>query len=153
MLIASLYDVAPDGAAVKLTSGYVLGSLAEQDPQRAWSDASGLPVRPYGVFDKDRYLTPGEVKPFDFWLSPRVATIGPQHAIRLVLSTQTLQADCAKSVGVDPCYPTAPQLKSLPGTYNVEFAPSKLSLINLPLLPVDFFKPRGGGTIPLVWNE
>ena len=98
-------------------------------------------------------FTSGEVEPFDFRLSPRVATIDPQHAIRLVLSTQTLQADCAKSVGVDPCYPTSPQLKSLPGTYNVEFAPSRPSLINLPLLPIGFFKPRGSAAIPLVWNE
>ena len=153
VLIATLFDVAPDGTATKLTSGYVLGSLAEQDPQRAWSDQRGLPIRPYGVFDKDRYLTPAEVKAFDFWISPRVATIKSQHALRLVLSTQTLQADCAKSVGVDPCYPTASQRQSLPGTYNVVFSPSMPSLINLPLLPLNAFKPRGGGAIPLNWHE
>ena len=36
-LEAEFDDVAPDGTATRLTSGYVLGSLAEQDPQRAWS--------------------------------------------------------------------------------------------------------------------
>lgn len=154
VLIATLYDVAADGAATRLTSGYVVGSLAEQDASRAWSDARGLPVRPYGVFDKDRYLTPGELRPFDFWLSPRLATLQPNHALRLVLSTQTLAADCAgKNIGVDPCYPTSPQQRSFPGTYSVAFSASTPSLINLPLLPLNAFKARGGGPIPLAWSE
>lgn len=154
VLIATLFDVAPDGKATRLTSGYVVGSLSQQDGSRAWSDARGLPIRPYGVFDKDRYLTPGQVQPFDFWISPRLASIEPNHSLRLVLSTQTLEADCAaKNIGVDPCYPTATQKKSLPGTYNVHFSPAAPSLINLPLLPLNAFTHRGGGPIPLVWSE
>ena len=153
-LIATLFDVAPDGTATKLTSGYVVGSLAEQDPTRAWYDDKGLPVRPYGVFDKDRYLTPGQVRAFDFWLSPRVATIQANHALRLVLSTQTLQAVCAaKTVGVDPCYPTNPQRLSLPGTYTVSFSSTMPSLVNLPLLPLGAFTARGAEASPRIWSE
>lgn len=153
-LIATLFDVAPDGSATKLTSGYVVGSLAEQDPNRAWSDQRGLPIRPYGVFDKDRYLTPDRPQAFDFWLSPRVATILPHHALRLVLSTQALQADCAgRTIGVDPCNPTTPQTQSLPGTYKVTFSSAMPSLINLPLLPLNHFKPRGNEASPRIWSE
>ncbi len=153
ILIANLFDVAANGSATKLSSGYVLGSLAKQDPERAWSDKHGLPIRPYGIFDQDRPLTPEQVSPFDFWISPRLATIQPGHALRLVLSTQTPQAECAKSVGVDPCYPTQSQKQTLPGTYKVMFSPSTASLVNLPLLPLNAFKPRGSGAIPLVWHE
>ncbi len=154
VLIASLFEIAPNGSATKLTSGYVVGSLADKEPARNWSDAKGLPIRPYGTFDRDRYLTPGQERAFDFWLSPRLASIRPGHSLRLLLSTQTLQAECsAKSVGVDPCYPTAVQQKSLPGTYTIALSTATPSLVNLPLLPPNAYKARGGGAIPLVWHE
>ena len=151
-LIASLFDVAPNGSATKLTTGYVIGSLAEQDEQRAWYDGQGLPIRTYGRFDKDRYLKSGEVRAFDFWLSPRVATIHPGHALRVVLTTQTLLADTVGLAGVDPCFPTAPQLETLPGTYQILHARQTPSAINLPLLPLNIFKAAGGGSIPRDWG-
>jgi predicted acyl esterase len=152
-LIATLFDVAPGGEATKLTSGFVVGSLAAQDLSRAWYDERGNPIRTYGLFDKDRYLTPGKVKAFDFWISPRLATIAPGHALRLVLTTQAPQSACSAPAGVDPCYPNTPQKLSLPGTYNVFYSPSTPSLINLPLLPLDFFKSTGTGPIPLDWGK
>ncbi|GAC1574292.1 MAG: CocE/NonD family hydrolase [Candidatus Dormibacteria bacterium] len=152
-LIATLFDVAPDGTATKLTHGSVIGSLAAQDPNRAWYDRAGLPTRPYARFDKDRYLTPGEVRPFDFWISPRIDTIKPGHALRLQLSTQTPPDVCAGILGTDPCTPTAPQQQSLPGgAYTINYSAAARSLINLPLLPLNHFKSAGTGPIPRDWG-
>ena len=152
-LIATLIDVAPGGGTAKLTSGSIIGSLANQDPARAWYDGQGRPVRPYGTFDQDRYLTPGQVRPFDFWISPRIATIAPGHSLRLQLSTQSPPDICAAILGTDPCTPTVPQQKTLPGgTYTIAFSPATPSLINLPLLPLNHFASAGNGPVPLDWG-
>ncbi len=152
VLIASLFDVDPDGAARKVTAGFVIGSLAAQDADRAWYDDDGRPVRTYGRFDRDEYLNPGEVRPFEFWLSPRVATIAPGHRLGLRITTQTRQADTAGFSGVDPCFPTAPQRRTLPGTYEIGYGPGTPSLLNLPLLPLGALGPGTPGPIPLDWG-
>ena len=152
VLIATLFDIDPDGHAQKLTAGFVVGSLAEQDPERAWYDTAGYPVRTYGRFDHDEYLAPGQVRPFDFWLSPRVATIAPGHRLGLRITTRTAQADTAGFSGVDPSFPTAPQQRTLPGTYEIAYGPDTPSMLNLPLLPLGAFGPGTPGPIPRDWG-
>jgi uncharacterized protein len=152
-LIATLSEVAPNGTVTYLTSGPVIGSLAKLNKNRSWYDTRGLSIRPYITFDKDRYLTPGLTKKFEFWISPYVATIAPGDKLQLELSTQTPTAACAALIGTDPCYPTAPQQRTLPGgKYIISFSSARPSLINLPLFPYKFFKDEGGGAIPLNWG-
>ena len=152
-LIAGLSDVAPDGTATSLSSGWVIGSLRARDPQRSWSDGAGLPVRPYCVCLADDFLVPGTLQPFDFWISPRIATIDPGHSLRLTITTQTPKAICnSGALGDDPCTPNVVHAQTLPGTYTVVHSAAAPSLINLPLLPRGVFKPTGGGPIPLDWG-
>ncbi|WP_327238031.1 CocE/NonD family hydrolase [Streptomyces sp. NBC_01317] len=133
-LIAQLDDIAPGGAATKITSGSLVASLRALDADRSWRDSKGVVVRPYGTFAADRFLRPGQVYELTIGLSPRVARLAPGHALRLTLTTRTPEADCSAPVGVDPCFPTDPQLRTLPGTYTVHRSPTALSAVNLPLL-------------------
>lgn len=151
-IIASLYDVAPDGTAKRLTRGSFVASLRELDPQRSWVDDRGTPVRPYGTFDRDQYLTPGEPVKLDIALDPKMAEIAPGHAVRLVLTTQTPTEDCAATLGTDPCFPTLPQEETLPGTYTVHRAGDMPSAIHLPLAPLGAYPSAGDGPLPTVWD-
>ncbi|QIQ06264.1 CocE/NonD family hydrolase [Streptomyces liangshanensis] len=132
-LIARLDDIAPGGAATSITSGSLVASLRALDPNRSWRDAKGVVVRPYGTFGADRYLRPGRVYDLTIGLSPRAVRIAPGHALRLTLTTRTPEADCSAPLGVDPCFPTDPQRRTLPGTYTVHRSPTALSAVNLPL--------------------
>ncbi len=143
-LIAALYDLAPDGTATKLSSGSLVGSLRALDGSRSWFDNRGVNIRPYGSFVADNYLVPGKDYQLTFRILPRVAQLAPGHALRLTITTQTPAADCGAVLGTDPCYPTAPQALTLPGSYQVEHSPAMPSAINLPLLPYQCFPADGG---------
>ena len=119
-LIASLYDVGPDGTATKLSSGSIVGSLRRLDRSRSWFDKYGMNIRPYGRYAADEYLVPEQNYELTFRILPRVAQLAPGHAVRLTITTQTPATDCAGVLGTDPCYPTAPQSLTLPGTYEVQ---------------------------------
>jgi predicted acyl esterase len=143
-LIATLSDVAPGGSATKLTSGSLVGSLRALDGSRSWFDDRGANIRPYGRYTADEPMVPGTDYALTFRILPRVAQLAPGHALRLTLTTQTPAADCAGALGTDPCFPTAPQARTLPGSYHVERSPATRSAINLPLLPYRCFAPEGG---------
>lgn len=143
-LIATLHDVALDGSATELTSGSIVGSLRALDGSRSWFDKRRVDIRPYGSFDVDEYLVPGRNYELSFRILPRVAQIAPGHALRLTITTQTPVAECGAVLGVDACYPTAPQARTLPGTYRVQRSPAMPSAVNLPLLPYGFFPADGG---------
>ncbi|MFJ1596527.1 CocE/NonD family hydrolase [Streptomyces sp. NPDC088261] len=152
-LIAQLDDIAPDGTATKITSGSLVASLRALDTDRSWRDAKGVVIRPYGTFTADRYLRPGRAYPLTIGLSPRVTRLAPGHALRLTLTTQTPKAACLAPLGVDPCYPTDPQRRTLPGTYTVHHSPTTLSAVNLPLVtgpgPADSpVVAQHAGTVP-----
>jgi hypothetical protein len=163
-LIATLQDVDPAGTVTKLSDGYVIGSLRARDATRSWRDRNGRSVRPWCVCDADHWLTPGQVERLDVRLKPVVATIAPGHALRLVLTTQAAAIDCTIThhpvdrpagmvVSGDPCYPTAPQLQTLPGTYTIEHGPSAPASISLPMLPYGSFPYTGSGKIPTDWGR
>jgi predicted acyl esterase len=143
-LIATLHDVAPDGSATKLTSGSLVASLRALDGSRSWLDERGANIRPYGRYTADDPLVPGRTYELTFRILPRVAQLAPGHALRLTITTQTPAADCANALGVDPCFPTAPQARTLPGSYRIERSPAMRSAVNLPLLPYGCFPAEGG---------
>jgi hypothetical protein len=143
-LIATVYDLAPDGSATRLSSGSLVGSLRALDPSRSWFDRRGVNIRPYGSFTADEYLAPGKNYALTFRILPRVAQLPPGHALRLTITTQTPVADCGALLGTDPCFPTVPQTQTLPGTYRIQHSPSMPSAVNLPLLPYACFAPDGG---------
>ena len=143
-LITTLSDIAPDGSATELTAGSLVGSLRALDAPRTWLDSAGADIRPYGSYTADAPLVPGRDYELTFRILPRVAQLAPGHALRLAITTQTPVADCAGALGTDPCFPTAPQARTLPGTYTVRRAPALRSALNLPLLPYHAFPPDGG---------
>ena len=156
-LIATLEDVAPDGAVTDLTRGNVVGSLRALDQQRSWHDQDGVDIRPYGTFAADSYLTPAKPALFEFTLRPVVATVAPGHSLRVVVTSQTPASACTEwtstnSGSEDPCSPTPQQAQTLPGTYTLLANPRMPSAINLPLLPYNYFAPAGNGLEPLDWG-
>lgn len=153
VLIATLSEVAPDGTATKLTTGAVLGSLRANDPARSWADANGVPTRPYGKYTADEYVPAGTIQQYDFLISPRFAAITPGNKLRVTITTQTPTADCSPVLGVDPCFPTAPQLNTLTGsTITLYHGPAHVSSINLPLLKAGCWASSDNPGIPY-WNE
>jgi len=144
-LLGFLYDVAPDGTAIEITNGTVLGSQRELDTTKTWHDSDGKLIYPYSKQDGDDYLTPGKLYQFDIGLFPRQWSIAPGHAVRLTLTTQMPQAFCdAAYFGSEPCQLTMPQTRTLPGGEYV----IQRGLINLPLLPHGHFPTAASGPTP-----
>jgi predicted acyl esterase len=85
-LIATLFEVAPDGSQTPITFGAVLGSQSALDPSRNWYDSNGVLTRPYTSQYRDDYLTPGHTQAFAIALHPRLWSLAPGHALRLVLT-------------------------------------------------------------------
>lgn len=129
-LIATLSDIAQNGSTTKLATGNLVGSLRALDPTRSWYDHNGRIIRPYGRFAKDQPLVPGRSYRLDIPLSAGIAKIAAGHSLRLTITTQTA-GPCGAIVGRDPCFPTAPQQRTLPGTYKLDLGRSQL---NLPLV-------------------
>jgi uncharacterized protein len=161
-LIATLYDVAPDGTATKITDGVVLGSQRQLDPRLSWYDAAGDPERPFLSQTHDVYLAPGKPYRFDIPLLPQQWAITPGDSLRLTLTTQELTTLCATATfSTEPCYNTAPQKQTLPGgTYSIRTDRQHPSALSLPLLPYEQFRtansrvtPTSGGIVePLDWG-
>ncbi|WP_167376673.1 CocE/NonD family hydrolase [Rhizobium multihospitium] len=153
-LIATVQVVDRDGMATKISSGTLLGSLAENDPDRSWSDANGIPVRPYGKYDAEKPVVPGAVDKYDFAVSARFSSIPPGSKLRLVLTTQTPADKCGPALGLDPCFPTAPQAASLAGnTTTLHYGPQTASSLNLPLAPAKCWVSGDNPGIPFWKND
>jgi predicted acyl esterase len=139
-VVATLEVVDADGNASHLTAGTVLASMAELDPDRSWYDANGVPTRPYAFYDEMTPIDPGTVGRYDFTLSTRFAEIPAGSHLRLVLTSQTTPDACKPSLGVDPCFPTNPQLENLEGSIaTLHYGPEHPSSINLPIVGGDCF--------------
>lgn len=161
-LIASVSLVDAQGTVTPISSGAVLGSLATNIPSRSWVDKKGVPVKPYGAYDVDRYLPAGSVNKYDFLISPRFAAIPAGSKIRLTVTTQTptqgsngvfnpapTGSQCSPVLGTDPCYPTMPQLASLTGSaVSLYYGPRNRSSLNLPLLKAGCFSPESTTSLP-----
>ncbi|CUU55104.1 hypothetical protein Ga0074812_104185 [Parafrankia irregularis] len=135
-LIATLEDVAPGGAATRITSGSLVGSMSALDEDSSWRDSNGdltLPVHPY---TEDTTVRPGEVGRYDIKINPTLWSVAPGHSLRLVLSTQASSDDCGGLLGTpQPCAYTAAQQASLTGGgYQIQRTADHRSVVNLPLL-------------------
>jgi predicted acyl esterase len=162
-LIASLYDVAPDGTATLISNGALVGSQRALDQRKSWYDEHGLAVRPYQTAVADHYLRPNLPYRLDVSLRPRQWSIAPGHALRLVLTTQAPSAACATLIplSTDPCFNTQPQSQSLPGgVYSILSDHRHPSTVDLPLLPHQYYATArsdvtatsNGFSVPLYWG-
>jgi predicted acyl esterase/acetyl esterase/lipase len=136
-LIATLFDVGPEGTETRLTTGALVGSMRALEPTGTWYDSAGHPVRPHHSFTQDDPLVPGKITEFDIGLQPRDAAFLPGHKLRLVLSTQSDTNDCATKGNELWCIiPTKTQERAFDGgVYEVQRNQAWASYLNVPVLP------------------
>lgn len=153
LLIAKLYDVAPDGKAIEITKGAVLGSLRTLDGDVSWTDRRGRVVWPWPTLAGDAFLTPGQVYRLNIALTPHQHGLAPGHRLRLDLSTQSPGDICPVAVAPDAadkfCTLTAPQRDTLPGgRYEILYGPGHPSELTLPQLEWQAFPTAAAGVTP-----
>lgn len=160
VLIAHLFDVAPDGNEQLITRGAIAGSLRELNEEKTWWDKNGVPIWPWLKSEKDSYLEPQKVYRFDIALSPRQWAILPNHRLRFELTSQTPEALCPKDGGIppindcEPCGLTGPQENTVPGgNYTVFYGEATPSSINLMELPFKSLSEVPAGKLAYPWNE
>lgn len=88
-LVATIEDVAPNGASKPLTTGALLGSFRELDHALTWYAPDGRPLSPYHPYTRAS-VTPvptGEVTRFDIEVFPTLAELAAGHRLRLTLAT------------------------------------------------------------------
>jgi predicted acyl esterase len=161
-LFVELFDRAPDATLTRIGFGSIIGTLRRTDPDKSWTDPSGLPVRPYLALDADQPMTPDELTQLDVPLGPTVFSIEPMHSIVVRVSVHPVSDDCL-GVIVPPvgCYPTDPMLKTLAGgVYKLSLGGKLGSLVSLPMLEHGAFSavpnaasPTGtaDSPLPVVW--
>lgn len=110
--------------------------MRRTDAEKSWTDASGLPARPYLTLDEDRPLTPNQPTQLEVPLWPSVFSIEPGHALIVRIATQPPSDQCLNPLGVPVgCYPSNPMLDSLAGgVFTIHHGGELRSLISLPLL-------------------
>lgn len=126
-LVATLEDVAPDGQAVPLTSGALLGSLRQTSPKLSWYGAPGHFLLPYHPYTQGS-LSPvpvGKVVRYDIEIFPIDAAIATGHRLRLTLTTSD----------TPHLLPSPSQAQNLAGgIYEVERTASRPSYLEVPLI-------------------
>lgn len=141
-LIATLFDVAPNGTATEVTFGGLIGSLRALDNEQTWRDLLGQVIKPEHPFTADSYLVPGKVQRFDLKLTPRLYSIPAGHSLRLTITAKNDPAtQCNLLLGLTQarqCVYSAPQLATLPGgQYVVQRGLKTPSVITVPLIESD----------------
>jgi putative CocE/NonD family hydrolase len=88
-LVATIEDVAPDGASKPLTSGALLGTFRALDPQLTWLAADGRPMHPYHPYTRlsVQPVKEGELTRYDIEVFPIFAQIAAGHSLRLTLTS------------------------------------------------------------------
>ncbi|MBH5328943.1 CocE/NonD family hydrolase [Eikenella sp. S3360] len=158
VLLAHLYDVAPDGQTTEITKGAMLGSLSRLDNRATWKDAGGKIIWAWPKLDRDIYLTPRRTQRFDMALEPIQYGLQLNHKLRLELTTQSPSNICdnGKPIGfsAEPCGLTAPQQKTVPGgQYTLLFGGNTPTSIHLPQLPYMAQPTAASGRTPTAWSE
>lgn len=134
MWVVTLEDVAPDGSAVDLTGGGLLGSQRAVDPTLSWAADDGtspggpswlLPYHPL-TRASEQPVVRGKLTRYDIQVRPAFVTLAAGHRLRVKLSTG------------DFPHLTPPPLdipNLVGGVYTVQHNAAALSWIDLPLLP------------------
>lgn len=144
MLIAKLFDVAPDGTATEVSKGAVVASLRDLSVTKSWSDKRGNLAWPWQALKADSYLTPNKVYRLHILIDPKQWGVLPGHRLRFDLTTQNPDLACpgpfTQGRGTDPCYLTTPQQATIPDAdYTILRGRSHPSRISLPVLPAGHF--------------
>jgi uncharacterized protein len=137
--VVQLSDVAPNGAAVPLTSGLLEGNQRALNPSLTWRGANGLPLLPYHPYTKaaQARVTPGAVTRYDVEVFPTFDTLAPGHRLRVTIATSDFPH----------ALPSAVQgLGLIGGVYELEHTPSHPSSIELPLVSAPKTLPTAPGT-------
>ncbi len=151
-LIATLYDVAPDGTATQVATGSLLGSMGAINKQQSWFE-NGVLIQPDHPFLADQYVPAGQTARYDITIYPAVWSLPAGDSLRLTLSTQEPSSACSSQLSAllpaIPCVLTAPQNATLPGgVYQIDRSRSLPSSVNLPLLPNDYLPATTSGITP-----
>lgn len=90
--VATVDDVAPDGTAVELTSGSLLGTFRALDERRTWRTSDGRILSPYHLDTRAalRPVAPGRVIRYDLKIRATFHTFQPGHRLRIRLGTGDL---------------------------------------------------------------
>ncbi|WP_157514932.1 CocE/NonD family hydrolase [Nocardioides sp. J54] len=93
-VVAKVYDVAPSGKAVEISTGALLASHRAVDEEKSWRSPDGLVLYPHHPITHaaKKPLTPGRATTLDVMVPPVVHTLAPGHRLRLVLATGELPA-------------------------------------------------------------
>ncbi|RZS45186.1 hypothetical protein EV193_1011073 [Herbihabitans rhizosphaerae] len=121
MFVVRLESVAPDGKAVELSGGALLGSMRATDPAKSW------PSMPYHrlTADSRQPVTPGKLTRYDIEVRPVFATLPAGHRLRVTVGT----GDVPHLI---PPPTTATSL--LGGVYEVHHDRAAASWIDLPVV-------------------
>ena len=152
-LNGTLLDVSPSGQSTELATGTVLGSLRAVDKSTSWYDKNHLLVRPEHPYAKNSYAPANSLQRYDIGLTPTLYSVPAGDHLQFVLTTQAPADKCASLLSALttplPCLPSTPQKKTLPGgVYQVVWAPSTPSSVNVPLLPEGTVKVTSSGVTP-----
>lgn len=124
IFVVTIDDVAPNGVAVELSGGALLGSLREVDPARSWPSPNGgwlIPVHPLTKASQ-KGVTPGAMTRYDIEVRPIFATLEAGHRLRVRIGTGDLPH-------LMPPPASLPAL--LGGIYGIAHGPAALSWIDL----------------------
>lgn len=153
-LMADLYDVAPNGTAVQISHGGLMGSLRALDKARSWRDTDGLLMRPFLALKRDIPVVPGVLTHYSIPIQPTVWSLEPGHRIELRLSTQADPKVCLQKLSqveapVLGCAPRAVDIAELAGgSYSISLTGSSASALTLPLLPYESLPVARSGKTP-----
>lgn len=156
VLLAKLYDVAPDGTSRRITYGGLLGSQSELNDEWSWTDESGKIIWPWPKLEKDIYLKPDKIYRFEVPMAARQWALQPGHSLRLELTTQSTSDVCPEngqfSLVSEPCRLTKPQQETVPGgIYRIYAGTEYPSSMKIPLLPFNSFEGVRSGPPPTNW--
>ena len=136
-LVATLEDVAPDGQAVPLTSGALLGSLRQVDPRLSWYGSDGRPLLPYHPYTQrsSSAVPVGKAVRYDIEIFPSDAQIPAGYRLRLTLTTSDIPHLLASPA----------QARALAGgVYEIDRSENHPSYLEVPLVGAGGFPLQSG---------
>lgn len=129
MFVVRLESVAPDGKAVELSGGALLGSMRAVDTERSWRSAGDGWLLPYHQLTADAHqpVAPGQLTRYDIEVRPVFATLPAGHRLRVTIGTGDL-------VHLIPPPTATTAADILGGQYELHHDPAAPSWIDLPVV-------------------